>query len=279
MKGLNMEKKLSFQVMLCSFFCAFLLVSRPAMSQEVEDESEFNYEEGGEKGPANWGNLKQEWRKCKTGTMQSPIDLSHKRVQIIPYFGDLKIYYNPSNATLKNRGHDIMLKWGDGAGYIEVNGTQYVFKQCHWHSPSEHTVNGQTFALEAHLVHQSQNGSIAVIGILYRIGQPDPFLSLIKDDLEEISYTNETKEINTIDASLLKMRSSLYYRYIGSLTTPPCTQNVIWTIVRQVWTVTPEQIELLRVAVHDDSNTNARPLQPLNNRTIQLQPRYIKKEN
>lgn len=75
----------------------------------VDDESEFNYEEHGKKGPANWGDLKQEWHQCKIGLMQSPIDLLHKRVQIVPNFVDFKIDYKPTNATLKNRGHDIMV--------------------------------------------------------------------------------------------------------------------------------------------------------------------------
>ncbi|XP_038895507.1 alpha carbonic anhydrase 7-like [Benincasa hispida] len=263
--------KLSFHVLFCSIFCANLLFSRPAVSQEVDDESGFNYEEGGKKGPANWGDLKQEWHECKTGRMQSPIDLLHKRVHIIPKFMDFKIHYKPTNATLKNRGHDIMLKWSDEAGYIEINGTQYFLKQFHWHSPSEHTINGKKFALEAHSVHQSQNGNIVVIGILYRIGQPDYFLSTIKKHLEEISETNKSKVVNEIDPSLLEIQNSLYYRYNGSLTIPPCTQNVIWFIVKKVRSVAPYQVELLRVAIHDDSNTNARPLQPLNNRIIHLQ--------
>jgi carbonic anhydrase len=73
----------------------------------------------------------------------------------------------------------MQLKWQDDAGYIPINGTQYRVKQCHWHSPSEHTINGKRFDLEVHLVHDSPNGSIAVIGILYKIGKPDPFLTRV----------------------------------------------------------------------------------------------------
>uniref|UniRef100_A0A9I9CK82 Carbonic anhydrase n=1 Tax=Cucumis melo TaxID=3656 RepID=A0A9I9CK82_CUCME len=237
---------------------------------DADDESGFNYDEDGNKGPSRWGELNVEWQECNSGKMQSPIDLLHKRVQIVPKFVDFKIAYKPTNATLKNRGHDIMLKWSDDAGYIEINGTRYFLKQCHWHSPSEHTINGEKFALEAHLVHQSHNGHIAVIGILYQFGHPDYFLSTIKEHLEEISETNEYIEVNDIDPSLLRMDISSYYQYFGSLTTPPCTQNVLWIIAKKVRSVAPSQVELLRVAVHDDSNTNARPLQPLNNRMIQL---------
>ncbi|KAL0534009.1 hypothetical protein IC582_028286 [Cucumis melo] len=263
-------EKLSFHVCFCSIFCAFLLVSRLAISQEVEDETEFDYNEEGEKGPTHWGDLKPEWHSCKTGEMQSPIDLLHERVRIVSLFTDIDFDYKPTNATLKNRGHDIMLKLGHGAGYMVMNRTRYFLQQIHWHSPSEHTINGKRFALEAHLVHQSQNGNYAVIGVVYKIGRPDSFLSKMKENLEEISNTHEEKALDVIDLSLLEMQSSLYYRYIGSLTTPPCSQNVLWTIVRKVRTVTVEQIKLLRVAAHDDSNTNARPLQPINDRKIQL---------
>ncbi|XP_022152924.1 alpha carbonic anhydrase 7-like [Momordica charantia] len=263
-------EKLSLQMLFISFFCAILLVSWPAMSQEVEDQREFDYNALGIRGPSHWGNLRPEWHTCKAGAMQSPIDLLHQRVQIVPHFTDLTINYRPSNATLRNRGHDIMLKWGDGAGYIRLNGTQYFLRQCHWHSPSEHTINGRRFALEAHLVHQSQTGGIAVIGILYNIGQADDFLTRIRSHLEGISTSRTDRVLNVTNPSQLNMQSSLYYRYIGSLTVPPCSQNVIWTVARKIRTVTPQQVHLLRTAVHDDSNTNARPLQPLNDRSIQL---------
>ncbi|XP_022998889.1 alpha carbonic anhydrase 7-like [Cucurbita maxima] len=263
-------EKLPFHVIFGAFLCAFLLVSWPVMCQEVEDQKEFDYDAEGDRGPTHWGDLKREWHGCKTGLMQSPIDLLHKRVRIVSHFTNLKIDYKPSNATLKNRGHDIMLKWSGGAGSINVNGTRYFLRQCHWHSPSEHTINGRRFALEAHLVHQSQTGKVAVIGLLYNIGRPDHFLSKLEEYLEDISNSREYDELNVIDPSLLKMQSSLYYRYIGSLTVPPCSQNVLWTIVREIRTVAPEQVKLLRVAVHDDSDTNARPLQPLNDRKIQL---------
>ena len=75
----------------------------------TEDEHEFNYDEKSEIGPSHWGDIKPEWRKCKTGSMQSPIDLLNKRVQVVDQLGPIQLNYRPSNATLKNRGHDIMV--------------------------------------------------------------------------------------------------------------------------------------------------------------------------
>ena len=74
------------------------------------------------------------------------------------------------------------MKWEGGAGYIQINDTQYVLQQCHWHSPSEHTINGRRFDLEVHMVHESSDGKIAVVGIMYKIGRPDSFLSSVSKD-------------------------------------------------------------------------------------------------
>ncbi|ESR37773.1 hypothetical protein CICLE_v10029790mg [Citrus x clementina] len=264
-------EKLATQLLFSCFFLVLLLLSCPAVSQEVDDEKEFNYEEEGQRGPSKWGELHKEWSDCKKGTMQSPIDLLNERVQVVSHLGRLKRSYKPSYATLKNRGHDMMLQWHGGAGTLLINGTEYVLKQCHWHSPSEHTINGERFALEAHMVHESQDGKIAVVGIMYKIGRPDSLLASIADHLRQIAGSDERETVvGVIDPRGIKLGSRKYYRYIGSLTTPPCTENVIWTIVRKVRTVTREQVKLLRVAVHDDSGTNARPQQPINLRTIKL---------
>ncbi|KAL2328584.1 hypothetical protein Fmac_022011 [Flemingia macrophylla] len=208
-------EKLAKHVLICSLLTALVLISCPViLSSEVEDESEFNYDIKSEIGPFNWGDIKPEWSRCKNGSMQSPIDLLNERVQIVSHLGTLEMNYQPSNATIKNRGHDIKLAWLEGTSYLQINGTQYVLKQFHWHSPSEHTIDGKRLDLELHMVHETPSGQTAVIGIFYKTGRPDPFLSL--------------------------MRS-----------------------------VSREQIRLLREAVHDDSETNARPLQPTNNRLVQ----------
>ncbi|XP_021912216.1 alpha carbonic anhydrase 7-like, partial [Carica papaya] len=200
-----------------------------------------------------------------------PVDLLNERVQIVSHLGRLNRNYKPSNSTLRNRGHDMMLKWEGGAGTLQINGTQYVLQQAHWHSPSEHTINGRRFNLELHMVHESKDGKIAVVGILYKLGRPDSFLSSLEHLLAEVTDTNEEERVVGItDPRDIKIGSRKYFRYIGSLTVPPCTQNVVWTIVRKVRTVSREQIRLLRVAVHDESNTNARPLQAINERSVHL---------
>ena len=82
----------------------------------------------------------------------------------------------------------MQMKWEGGAGYIQINDTQYVLQQCHWHSPSEHTINGRRFDLEVHMVHESSDGKTAVVGILYKIGSPDTFLSSVSKESLFINY-------------------------------------------------------------------------------------------
>ncbi|MCE2055285.1 hypothetical protein HAX54_042331 [Datura stramonium] len=190
-------------------------------------DDEFSYDENAENGPANWGKI---WRDC-SGHMQSPIDLLNKGVEV-SNSGILQKHYKPARATLSNRGHDMMLRWDGDAGYLKINGTQYQLQQVHWHTPSEHTIDGKRFDMEAHLVHISNGGNIAVIGILYEIGLlPDTLLTI---------------------------------------TTPPCTEGVVWTIGGKVKSVTRRQIKLLQDAVADGFEFNARPIQPLNGRPIKF---------
>ncbi|KAJ7976895.1 Alpha carbonic anhydrase [Quillaja saponaria] len=241
-------------------------------SQEVEEEREFDYMERSEKGPQQWGKLKKEWAACNNGGMQSPIDLSSNSVKLIPKLAELNKTYTSSNSTILNRGHDIALKWAGYAGSIHINGTEFFLQQCHWHSPSEHSVNGRRYDLELHMLHGSQDGNnkIAVVGLLYEIGQPDPFLSKLEKYIMSMVDEEHEIKIGVIDPSEIKLDGKNYYRYMGSLTVPPCTEGVIWTINEKIMTVSSEQVKLLREAVHDYAEKNARPVQPLNRREIHL---------
>ncbi|KAF9597194.1 hypothetical protein IFM89_016335 [Coptis chinensis] len=259
-----------------TIFISLLLFisSRLIIAQEVDDQREFDYDQGSSKGPDQWGNLREEWATCRDGVMQSPIDLSNEIVDIVPHLGELKMKYKPSNATLRNRGHDIMLQWTGYAGSIEISGTNYKLVQSHWHTPSEHAIDGKRFDLEQHMVHQSTDPifgtRIAVIGILYNIGRPEPFLSKLEKHIKSISGGPNEITVGMIDPRHIRISEDSYYRYMGSLTTPPCSESVTWTIDTRVRSVSTQQVELLKAAVHDYASNNARPLQPLNDREIFL---------
>ncbi|KAI3859082.1 hypothetical protein MKW92_013716 [Papaver armeniacum] len=230
-----------------------VLNSRPASSWlEVENQEDFSYVTGSGNGPENWGNLRPEWATCKNGTQQSPINLAFSKMQYAPELGDLQMKYTPASGILKNRGHDISLQWAvaGAAGSIQIDDITYVLDQIHWHSPSEHTV--------------------AVVAVLYSLSIfKDPFLSKLEANIMDISGTGASEvNIGPVDPNDIDMSDRKYYRYLGSLTTPPCDEGVIWTIKRKVMPVRIDQVMLLRRAVHDGNGNNARPLQPLNNREI-----------
>ncbi|KAG9140083.1 hypothetical protein Leryth_021113, partial [Lithospermum erythrorhizon] len=237
--------------------------------QISEHQQSFTYEETDNiNGPKKWGTLNPEWKTCETGKLQSPIDMVSERVQVKESLGSLKIMYKTAPANITNRGHDISVHWEGDAGGIRINGTDYKLAQIHWHSPSEHTVNGTRslyylffyplllffYDLEGHLVHKSADGGIAVIGILYKIGRADRFLSQVILVLKSVkSVTEEGTDLGNITPKDIRFSRNAYYRYIGSLTTPPCTEGVIWTVVKEVRTASLEQVKALKEAVHDVS--------------------------
>ncbi|KAL5221043.1 hypothetical protein ABZP36_025756 [Zizania latifolia] len=261
-------------VVLAAVVALLLAAAVPAVRAQVEEtdhEEEFSYVSGDDNGPEHWGEIKPQWAHCGKGDMQSPIDLSHRRVTLVRELGYLNHSYSAAEASIVNRGHDIMVRFDGDAGSLVINGTAYYLRQLHWHSPTEHTVNGRRYDMELHMFHESTDKKAAVVGLLYEVGRSDGFLRKMEPYLKMIADKQDREEkVGVIDPRGLRSRASVYYRYMGSLTTPPCTEGVIWTIVKRVHTVSKYQLELLREAVNDDMENNARPLQKVNNRDISI---------
>ncbi|KAL6174706.1 hypothetical protein ACLB2K_051352 [Fragaria x ananassa] len=269
---MNQSKSISISLFL--LLLLQILHPTPITAQEVEDEGEFDYLKDSEKGPEHWGELREEWAACKNGTQQSPIDLLSKIVKVHPNKGEVRLKYKPSNATIRNRGHDISIQWKLGdAGSLEINGTDYWLDQGHWHSPSEHTINGKRFDLELHMVHlipdANVENNIVVVANLYNIGKPDKFLSEVSKEIKSMIDVKEERHIGVVDPRNVRKGSANFYKYKGSLTVPPCTEGVTWIIDKELTTVSREQRDLLREAVYDSAELNARPLQALNGRDVQ----------
>ncbi|KZV38322.1 alpha carbonic anhydrase 4-like [Dorcoceras hygrometricum] len=169
---------------------------------------------------------------------------------------------------LRNRGHDIMVLWQGDAGGIKINDVEYNLLQVHWHTPSEHTVNGTRFDMELHLVHNNSRGDIAVVGILYKLGRHDTFLQNFVNNLK--SVTEEGIGLGVVDPWRIKFGGRKYFSYLGSLTVPPCTEGVLWTVLEKARTVSKDQLIALRDAVHDGFEWNSRPTQELKGRKERL---------
>ncbi|KAJ1268815.1 hypothetical protein BS78_07G162900 [Paspalum vaginatum] len=235
--------------------------------------TEFTYVPNAPNGPENWGTFKPEWAECSAGQMQSPIDLSDDNATLVRSLGYLDYSYRPALATIINTGHDIKVIFKGDAGSLRINGTVYPLKQLHWHTPSEHTIDGRRYDMEVHLVHITPENKIAVVGVLYKVNLifPDLFLKKLEPFIVAVAATRDQElPIGLVDPNDAACTGCVYYRYMGSLTTPPCTEGVIWTVCKKVRPVQKSQIDLLQGAVDPDNKMNARPLQPLNNRDINV---------
>ncbi|KAJ1279387.1 hypothetical protein BS78_04G152200 [Paspalum vaginatum] len=239
----------------------------------------FGY--SGSTGPNHWGSLSPNFTLCSKGILQSPIDIVRDEAVCNPQFDPLERDYTATNATIVDNVFNIALRYNDTTETVKVGGMKYKLKQLHWHSPSEHTISGQRFAMELHMVHLTEEGNITVVAILYRYGKPDPFL-FQKDQLAVLYREGCTAEkgdplpVGMVDMTELKQGANRYYRYVGSLTAPPCTENVIWNILDEVREMTREQAADLMAPLEGSYRHNARPLQALNGRTVQLYDRSLK---
>ncbi|GFP83870.1 alpha carbonic anhydrase 4, partial [Phtheirospermum japonicum] len=219
----------------------------------TDDEHPFTYEGDTETGPEQWGQLNPDWQICETGKLQSPIDLLDGNVELCSGLGNLKRAYKPAPAVIRNRGHDIMVQWTGDAGGLIINGTKYKLVQCHWHTPSEHQIDGRSFNMELHMVHNASDGAIAVVAIMYVLGRPDTFLQRV---LPHLKSHNEGVELGVVNPWEIRFGSRKYYRYIGSLTVPPCTEGVIWTVLKKVSFNRLRSCILISILLFNYSNTN-----------------------
>ncbi len=228
-----------------------LLLSAFAVSNAVsEEKAHWGY--SGETGPNDWGDLDPAFEQCKTGQMQSPVDVRRGARAS----NDLRFDYGSTPLTGLENHHTLQVDYSAGS-YIQSGGRTYELLQLHFHSPSEHTLRGRHADMELHLVHRHKDGQLAVVGVMMRRGAFNPVIetiwSALKGDRQQL-----------IDASGLLPRNKGYYSYQGSLTTPPCSEDVLWHVMARPIYLSKDQIEAFR-QLHP---MNARPVQPLNQRVI-----------
>jgi carbonic anhydrase len=214
----------------------------------------------GAQGPEYWGDLDPAYTACKIGRHQSPVNIA--KVTANPRLGSLGVRYRKCDARVVNNGHTIQVNFEKG-GTLSYGGQSYELLQFHFHSPSEHTVKGRAFEMEAHLVHRDATKCLAVIGVLMTKGAEHP---LIADLWGAVPLNEGTSDAAvSVDAAALLPGERSFYAYKGSLTTPPCTEGVKWIVMKSPISVSGGQIEkFLSVIGH-----NARPVQPLNDRMIE----------
>lgn len=223
---------------------------------KTEAVAHWTYE--GKEGPEHWAGMGGDNAVCGTGQRQSPIDIAGKTPQKA---SKIQFAYHSSTATIQNNGHTVVVTPQDGGGVI-IDGTVYTLKQFHFHSPSEHAINGQRTALETHFVHQNEHGDLLVVGVMSDIGTADPMLASLWTYLP--TDPGQPLPLNDIliNAQDLMPGTEDFYVYAGSLTTPPCTEGVTWMVFSSPLSVSAEQADAFSRLV----GPNSRPLQARHDR-------------
>ena len=214
-----------------------------------------------ENGPEVWGQLNPEYFLCAEGKHQSPIDLVNPIPTKLPLISHE--YYSTTGINIHNNGHTIEVAYPEGS-WIEVEGTRYQLLQFHFHAPSEHTVAGKPFDMELHLVHKSEEGNLAVVGLLIETGNHNAAFDPIWDHLPTVPGDSQHIEGVTFNALDLLPGLKRAYRYDGSLTTPPCSEGVQWIVLTTPIEISEAQIAAFKAIIPD----NNRPVQPLNGRKL-----------
>jgi carbonic anhydrase len=214
----------------------------------------------GKTGPEHWGDLKPEYKMCKLGKNQSPINVSGAvSAKLTP----INIFYNVKAKTFLNNGHTLKAEMKKGAKLF-IDGKEFNLLQFHFHTPSENTIDGKYFPMEAHFVHSTKNGELAVISVMFKIGKFNPAIQKLIDSMpKHAGVKNNICSLN-IKANDLLPQSLEYYRFNGSLTTPPCSEGVRWFVLKQPVEMSAKQVREFEKVM----GKNNRPLQPIGARVI-----------
>ena len=228
-----------------------------AASNAADEGIHWTYE--GEYGPEHWGELSPNYIQCKVGLNQSPIDITDAIEAHLPA---LTLDYTSNTINLINNGHTAQVNVEPG-NYLRVGGEEFELLQFHVHVPSEHTIDGEVFLLEVHYVHQNAKGQLAVVGVIYTEGEDHPklaqYLSVVPREIDEpVTFEVPLRELPIVASD------KDYFRYNGSLTTPPCSEGVRWYVLKKILTVSQKRRDVFNQLIGDDARgpqpKNARPL-------------------
>lgn len=253
----------------------------PAM-KALSGDVPFDYE--GAQGPSAWGELAPGTAVCRQGGAQSPVDITNPA--LLPSLKPLSAAYGTTRLRVAHNGHTVQVTCDPGSA-LTFNGRSHELVQFHFHTPSEHTLDGRHFPMELHLVHRHPDGGLTVLGVMLLEGRAHPFLDRFWSRLPKAKGELETGLVVSL-AELLPGGQALagdittrspnarptpvdpgpYFTYAGSLTTPPCSENVTWLLLRRSAEVSPEQVAAFKAIFP----RNARPVQPIGPRTILQSP-------
>jgi carbonic anhydrase len=228
----------------------------------------WSYE--GAEDPSHWASLSPEFALCGSGRQQSPIDFVTEKTTPSPAgaAGIEAVRLDKAEARtgpvdVVNNGHTIQV---DAVGFdvLVIGSDRYVLQQFHFHTPSEHTVDGRSYPLEVHFVHKTARGKLAVIGMLFEEGAENAALTPYWSRMPRSAGPPVDLGKSDVDVRKVLPAHLGVFRYTGSLTTPPCTEGVSWLVLKEHATASPAQIEAFRALMRHDN----RPIKPLNGRAV-----------
>lgn len=227
-----------------------------------EQLADWNYV--GKNGPVYWSRLNSSYNLCNSSKHQSPIDISSTTTRQLYHFN---LHYSSIPQDFIKNNYNLYEVNHNKNQYILFNNEKFDLLQFHFHTPSEHALQHQRYPLEMHLVHANAAGQYLIIGVLLKPGKTNAFLkhffaSKLPDAGHEVLMLS-----HKLNPSQLIPKNSQYYVYNGSLTTPPCSEDVIWILYKNPIEASPSQIRHFKTYI---TEFNARPLQKVNGRTIYL---------
>ncbi len=215
----------------------------------------------GNKGPEHWGDLSEKFAICSSGKNQSPINLAG---MIEADLEDIKFNYKKTSLKVVHNGHTIKVKYDEGSS-IRIDDRKFKLLQFHFHSPSENHIEGRSFPMEAHLVHEDKDGNLAVIAVMFTKGKGNPLIKTVWEHMPAEAGSRVSKPKKAINVMDMLPENKAYYRFNGSLTTPPCTEGVRWLVLKDPVRVSNHQVKKFRSVMLHDTN---RPIQRRNARPV-----------
>lgn len=250
-----MEKKVwAIALIVVLGICGLLgmLARSNITQQQISAFPRWNY---GEQGPQWWGQLDIAFQQCAIGQAQSPLNLSRSLAALLLPEQPIQWHYRPSFGIIQDLGTTLQIRPA-GENYFQFGSDIYALQQIHFHHPSEHLIEGQAYAMEVHLVHQNSTGATAVVAVLVKTDMANgTFTHLLQRFPRPFPHPGTIVALDVAD--FLPKQPDNHMSYWGSLTTPPCTENVRWIVLSEPITFAPEQI----AAYQNYYLPNARPVQ------------------
>ena len=232
----------------------------PAAAEARDTQAHTAWGYSGANAAPYWGTLDTAYEVCQQGSQQSPINIAKFLQEDLP---NLSFQYKPSPLEVENNGHTIQVNYAPASGF-STGDKSYNLSYIDFHTPSEHYLDGAPYPMEAHLVHKALDGSIAHIAVMMKVGEHNPLVEGIWLNAPIETGATKTPSGVEISAADLLPVSKAYYKYEGSLTTPPCTEGVQWYVMKDPIEISEQQLKAFQALFP----VNARPVQALNDRVV-----------